>query len=197
MKLALLRHGITDWNLEKRVQGRIDQPLCDLGREQLAKLALPRALANYRWYCSPLLRARQSAELLGLTDVVIEPTLIEMSWGDWEGEVLKPLRRKLGEEMRANERRGLDFCPPGGESPRQVQLRLQPWLQKLAAAGNDSAAVVHKGIIRCIYALASGWDMRGETPVDFAWDAIHQFEISEDGEVLDRYRSIALLLKCP
>jgi len=197
MKLALLRHGITDWNLEKRVQGRIDQPLCDLGREQLAKLALPRALANYRWYCSPLLRARQSAELLGLTSVVIEPALIEMSWGDWEGEVLKSLRRKLGEEMRANERRGLDFCPPGGESPRQVQLRLQAWLRQLAAAGKDSAAVVHKGIIRCIYSLASGWDMRAETPVDFAWDAIHQFEISDDGEVLDRYRSIALLLKCP
>jgi probable phosphoglycerate mutase len=197
MKLALLRHGITDWNLEKRVQGRIDQPLCDLGREQLAKLALPQALANYRWYCSPLLRARQSAELLGLTDVVIESALIEMSWGDWEGEVLKPLRRKLGDEMRANERRGLDFCPPGGESPRQVQLRLQPWLRQLAAAGNDSAAVVHKGIIRCIYALASGWDMRGESPVDFAWDAIHQFEISANGEVLERYRSIALLSRDP
>lgn len=197
MKLALLRHGITDWNLEKRIQGRIDQPLCDLGRERLAKLALPPALTNYRWYCSPLLRARQSAELLGLTDVVIEPALIEMSWGDWEGEVLKPLRRKLGDEMRANEYRGLDFCPPGGESPRQVQMRLQPWLQQLAAAGNDSAAVVHKGIIRCIYSLASGWDMRGETPVDFAWDAIHQFEVSANAEVLDRYLSIALVSKCP
>jgi len=193
MKLALLRHAITDWNLEKRVQGRIDQPVSDLGREQLANLALPRSLTNYCWYCSPLLRARQSAELLGLTDVVIEPALIEMSWGDWEGEVLKPLRRKLGDVMRANESRGLDFCPPGGESPRQVQARLQPWLQQLAASGSDSAAVVHKGIIRCVYSLASGWDMRGESPVDFAWNAIHQFELTANGEVLDSYQSIPLV----
>jgi len=193
MKLALLRHGITDWNLEKRIQGRIDRPLCALGCEQLAKLSLPPIVANFRWYCSPLRRARMSADLLGLKDVAVEPLLIEMNWGEWEGEVLKPLRRRLGAAMRDNEARGLDFCPPCGESPRQVQLRLQPWLQQLAAAGNDSAAVVHKGIIRCIYALASGWDMRGAAPVDFVWDAIHQFELAADGEVLDSYQSIPLI----
>lgn len=193
MKLALLRHGLTDWNLEKRVQGRIDRPLCEAGLEQLTKLTLPQAFYAYRWYCSPLLRARQSAELLGLSDFVVERALVEMSWGDWEGEILKPLRRKLGDVMRDNESRGLDFCPPGGESPRQVQARLQPWLQQLAASGNNSAAIVHKGIIRCIYSLASGWDMRGESPVDFAWDAIHQFELDENGELADSYRSISLV----
>ncbi len=193
MKLALLRHGLTDWNLEKRVQGRIDRPLCEAGREQMTKQTLPQALRGYRWYCSPLLRARQSAELLGLSDFVIEPALIEMNWGDWEGEILKPLRKKLGDSMRDNESRGLDFCPPGGESPRQVQARLRPWLQQLAASGNDSAAISHKGIIRCIYSLASGWDMRGESPVDFAWDAIHQFELAENGELVDIYRSISLV----
>lgn len=193
MKLALLRHGVTDWNLEKRVQGQIDRPLCQLGRQQLAELILPPSFDACRWYCSPLLRARQTAELLGLKDVQLEPALIEMDWGDWEGEILKPLRKKLGDPMRDNEARGLDFRPPGGESPRQVQSRLQPWLRQLAASKRDSAAVVHKGIIRCIYALASGWDMRGESPVDFAWDALHQFELTPDGELLDSYRSIPLI----
>ena len=193
MKLALLRHGVTDWNLEKRVQGQIDRPLSQLGRQQLAGLALPPSLDAYRWYCSPLRRARQTAELLGLKDVLLEPALIEMNWGDWEGQILKPLRKKLGDSMRDNESRGLDFRPPGGESPRQVQSRLRPWLCQVAASERDSAAVVHKGIIRCIYALASGWDMRGESPVDFAWDAIHQFELTPDGELLDSYRPIPLI----
>ncbi|NCF35887.1 MAG: histidine phosphatase family protein [Gammaproteobacteria bacterium] len=193
MKLALLRHGVTDWNLEKRVQGQIDRPLSRLGRQQLAELALPPSLAAYRWYCSPLLRARQTAELLGLKDVLLEPALIEMNWGDWEGKILKPLRRKLGDSMRDNESRGRDFRPPGGESPRQVQSRLRPWLRQVAASERDSAAVVHKGIIRCIYALASGWDMRGESPVDFAWDAIHQFELTPDGELCDSYQAIPLV----
>ncbi len=192
MKLALLRHGVTAWNLEKRVQGRNDQSLCEFGRQQFQTRTLPPAFSASRWYCSPLRRATQTAELLGLDQVTIEPALIEMSWGDWEGEILKPLRKRLGDKMRDNERRGLDFCPPGGESPRQVQARLQPWLQQIATAQQESAAIVHKGIIRCIYALACNWDMRGESPIDFAWDVIHQFELTADGKLLNNYQSIPL-----
>lgn len=193
MKLALIRHGATDWNLHKRVQGRIDQPLCDAGRRQLQTLSLPPQLQVYRWFSSPLKRATETAELLGIGDVTIASALIEMSWGDWEGKILKQLRRQLGDEMRVNENRGLDFCPPGGESPRQVQLRLQPWLDVIAESGADSAAIVHKGIIRCIYSMASGWDMRGESPINFAWDAIHRFELTADGQLTDNYHSIPLL----
>lgn len=193
MKLVLLRHAVTAWNLEKRVQGRIDQPLSIAGRQQFEKLALPPAFTTCHWYCSPLLRATQTAELIGLSEIRIEPALIEMNWGNWEGEILKPLRKRLGDEMRNNESRGLDFCPPGGESPRQVQSRLQPWLQQISASGEDSAAVVHKGIIRCIYALACGWDMCGESPVEFAWDSLHQFELADNGKLLDSYQSIPLI----
>ncbi len=193
MKLALLRHAVTDWNLEKRVQGRIDKPLSELGRQQFQHLAVPPEIGAYRWFCSPLRRATQTAELLNLNAAKIEAALIEMSWGDWEGEILKPLRKRLGDEMRINESRGLDFCPPGGESPRQVQARLQTWLRKIASSEQDTAAVVHKGIIRCIYALACDWDMCGESPVDFAWDALHQFELSADGKLLNSYQSIPLL----
>lgn len=193
MKLALLRHAVTDWNLEKRVQGRIDQPLSLTGRQQFQGLALPPQFSAWHWYCSPLRRARETAGLLGLTAIDIEAALIEMSWGDWEGEILKPLRRRLGDEMRDNERRGIDFCPPGGESPRQVQARLQPWLRQVAESKQDAAAVVHKGIIRCIYALACDWDMCGDSPVDFAWDSLHQFELSADGKLLDSYQSIPLV----
>ena len=193
MKLLLLRHAVTAWNLEKRVQGRIDQPLSTAGRQQFQNLAIPPTLTAYRWYCSPLRRAIQTADLLGLTEIEIDAALIEMNWGDWEGEILKPLRKRLGDEMRDNENRGLDFCPPGGESPRQVQARLQTWLRQIAASGQDSAAVVHKGIIRCIYALASDWDMRGESPIDFAWDRMHQFELADNGKLLDSYQSIPLV----
>jgi broad specificity phosphatase PhoE len=192
MKLALVRHAITAWNREKRVQGRIDKPLSDAGRQQFQSLAIPPGYRNYRWYSSPLRRATESAQLLGLNDLKLEPALLEMHWGDWEGEILKPLRKRLGDEMRDNESRGLDFRPPGGESPRDVQQRLQPWLRDIASAGQDTAAVVHKGIIRCVYALACDWDMRGECPVDFAWGSLHQFELSADGDLLNTYESIPL-----
>ncbi|HKJ50158.1 MAG TPA: histidine phosphatase family protein, partial [Gammaproteobacteria bacterium] len=86
----------------------------------------------------------------------------------------------------------LDFRPPGGESPREVQVRLEPWLRRIAAHGGDCAAVVHQGVIRCIYSLALGWDMLGESPVDFAWDALHTFELSPEGRLLDSYEVIPL-----
>ena len=193
MRIDLLRHGMTSWNLEKRVQGRTDRPLCAAGRELLARLELPRGIRERRWYCSPLRRALQTAQALGLGDYRVEPALVEMSWGEWEGEILKPLRRRLGAPMRDNEARGLDFQPPGGESPRQVQARLRPWLARIGASGEDCAAVVHKGIIRCVYSLASGWDMRGESPVDFAWDALHRFELDADGNLLDSYEAVPLV----
>lgn len=191
-RLVLIRHGMTDWNRDKRIQGHVDQPLGAGGRSQLRALELPQRYRDLCWYCSPLRRARETAEILGIDDYQVEPALIEMHWGEWEGEVLKPLRRQLGEVMRANERRGLDFCPPGGESPRQVQARLRPWLARLAHADLAAGAVVHKGIIRCIYALALDWDMRGESPVEFAWDALHCFELDAAGRLLPRYRSVPL-----
>ncbi len=192
MKLALIRHGTTAWNLEKRIQGRIDQPLCESGRLQLRNLKPPAAFADFRWYCSPLRRATQTAELLGLENARLTPALIEMSWGDWEGEILKPLRNKLGDEMRQNEARGLDFCPPGGESPRQLQARLLPWLHEVAVSGRDSGAITHKGVIRCLYALARGLDMRGKLPLDFSWNTAHLFDLTADGELMDKYQSIPL-----
>ena len=193
MKLLLLRHGVTDWNAEKRIQGRIDRPLSDIGIEQIRQRQVPQVVLDLPWYCSPLLRAQQTADLYGIKSPTIEPALLEMDWGDWEGKILKPLRKQLGDEMRNNEARGLDFCPPNGESPRDLQQRLKPWLNEIGQRDTDVAAVVHKGIIRCLYALAMNWDMRGESPIQFDWTALHEFEIDNKGQLKKSYRSLPLL----
>lgn len=192
MRLVLVRHGPTDWNTEKRIQGKIDQPLSAIAIEQLQQQKLSMEHRQLQWYVSPLQRARHTAELLGIDNPIIVPALTEMNWGDWEGEILKLLRKQLGDVMRDNEKRGLDFCPPNGESPRQVQHRLSGWLQQIAVHSRDSGAVVHKGIIRCAYSLATGWDMRGESPIQFNWEQGHEFQISSTGEVGPTYAEINL-----
>lgn len=192
MKLVLVRHGPTDWNAEKRIQGRIDQPLSQAGIAQVRTRTLPAAIHQLPWYSSPLQRARHTAELMGITKPTIEPVLTEMHWGDWEGKILKPLRKQLGDSMRENEARGLDFCPPNGESPRQVQQRVKAWIARVAKKNQDCGAVVHKGVIRCVYALAMDWDMRGESPIQFDWDAAHTFEVTSDGGLENSYASTAL-----
>jgi probable phosphoglycerate mutase len=190
MRLILLRHGLTEWNAEKRIQGQIDNPLSELGVEQVKRWQLSVDLCQLVWYTSPLRRARETAELMGIINPVVEPALTEMHWGDWEGEILKPLRQRLGDEMRDNEARGLDFRPPNGESPSQVQERIKIWLTQLASIKQDCGAVSHKGIIRCVYSLASGWDMRGESPVKFDWSQGHVFHLDDSGELVDSYESI-------
>jgi len=84
--------------------------------------------------------------------------------------------------MKKNESLGLDFCPPGGESPRMVQQRIMPWLELIGALDYPVAAVTHRGVIRALTALASGWDMTGKEPHKLLPGTCRQFYISATGQ---------------
>jgi probable phosphoglycerate mutase len=183
--VAFIRHGITAWNLEGRIQGRADVPLSPAGREILAARVLPQGLKDLTWVASPLVRARETAAILSgraIEEIEVDVRLAEMSWGQWEGEVLEDLRRRHGLTMADNEARGLHFRPPGGESPFEVQARVRDWLAKIARAGDDVVAVTHKGVIRALMAHALDWDMTGKAPVKLDWSAVHRLEATDDGE---------------
>ena len=120
-KLALIRHGHTDWNRAGRIQGRTDIPLDEGARVELQGYKLPNAWADADLISSPLLRAQQTAEIISGRAPTLNDSLIEMNWGDWEGRIRAELAETLGDAFRENEARGLDFTPPNGESPRMVQ----------------------------------------------------------------------------
>ena len=196
--LLFLRHGPTEWNEAGRIQGRRDVPLAPAAREALATRRLPdRAGPPLRWLSSPLLRARQTAEALGAKRVETEPRLTEMDWGEWEGRSLASLREELGEAMRDNEARGLDFETPAGDSPRRVQARLRPWLREIARSGRPVVAVSHKGVGRALLALAIDWDMKAKAPVRLRWDRAHRFEVSPAGEPRLVEPNLELVLRRP
>ncbi|HEU5176454.1 MAG TPA: histidine phosphatase family protein [Burkholderiales bacterium] len=174
--LALLRHGETAWSAAGRIQGRTDIPLLPGSSINLAK-----ACAGMRVVTSPLQRCVQTAALLGAPDAVREPRIIEMHWGEWEGESFSALRERLGEAMRENEARGLDFRPANGESPREVVSRIRPWLSDIARDRQPTLAVTHRGVIRAILAAAFDWDMRGKPPAKLDWSAVHLFRLDQDG----------------
>jgi probable phosphoglycerate mutase len=184
--VAFIRHGITAWNLEGRIQGRTDVPLSPAGREILAARVLQQELKDMPWVASPLVRARETAAILSgraIGEIEVDDRLAEMSWGQWEGSVLEDLRQGHGVTMAENEGRGIHFRPPGGESPFEVQARVREWLTEVAGAGDDVVAVTHKGVIRALMARALGWDMTGKPPVKLDWSAVHRFEVAEDGGV--------------
>jgi probable phosphoglycerate mutase len=179
-RLALLRHGPTAWNAEKRLQGRTDIPLSGAARDMLAALAAPDWATGWRWVASPLTRAVETARALGHEPELVA-ALTEMDWGAYEGDTIAGLRTRYGSAFTAAEDLGLHFRPPGGESPADVQARLRPWLTAIAGNGRDVVAVTHKGVIRAALCLATGWDMMGRPPVKLDWKALHRFTLDAAG----------------
>lgn len=190
--LAVIRHGPTSWNEDKRLQGRADVPLSAHGRAAVAAWRLPFDASGFVWTSSPLRRAVETAELLGAPNLVVEPRLTETDWGAWEGRRLAELRRELGAAMAENEARGLDFQSAGGETPRQVQARLLPWLGEVAGRGDATLAVAHKGVIRALLGLATGWTMTGEAPVELGRAAAHLFRLDGAGNIEVERLDVAL-----
>ena len=177
--VLLVRHGRTEWNEQGRIQGHTDIPLCEEGRARLRESRIPTAFAGFRWHSSPLVRAVESARLLGASLTSVDARLMEMHWGEWEGETRASLRVRLGGRMRRLEDRGIDFRPPGGESPRELTRRLDGWLRDVRESGQGVIAVTHKGVVRAALALAAGWDLRGPAPCRLDWEHAHLFSIRE------------------
>ncbi len=173
-QLLFIRHGPTEWNKAKRLQGRSDIPLSAEGKVAVQQWNIPTEFKNFQWVCSPLERARETAALLG-GKATLEPALIEMSWGQWEGEVWQELLAEDNPELDQNRAKGLGFRPLGGETPREVQMRLETWLTTL---DQPTIAVSHKGVLQALYGLATGWQMTDKSPDKFHDARAHLFEVT-------------------
>ena len=144
--IYLVRHGETDWNRERRIQGSTDIPLNETGRSQAR--ATGALLASRKWdgvYASPLSRAFETAEIiageLGLPGPRPVPQIAERNYGDAEG--------LTGDEIDALFA-GADI--PGRESRDDVAARALPAIIALAEKhpGESIVLVSHGGVIRTI-----------------------------------------------
>ncbi|HYR67567.1 MAG TPA: histidine phosphatase family protein [Reyranella sp.] len=173
---AVLRHASTAWNAERRLQGLTDTELSPDGEAEARRWRLPPPADGWRRMCSPLQRARRTAELLQpAAAVTVCSALREMSFGVWEGHTIAGLRATLGEAFLVQERNGLDFQSPGGESPRAAMARIGQWAKSL---DEPVVAVSHKATIRALLALATGWDMIGRPPYKLDWRCLHFFQVT-------------------
>ncbi|MGI9116483.1 MAG: histidine phosphatase family protein, partial [Gaiellales bacterium] len=96
-QIAVVRHGQTEWSLNGRHTGTTDIPLTDVGRDE-ARAAAPLvgALAVDHVRCSPLVRARETCELLDLgVEPVIDPDLVEWDYGAYEGITTREIRESV------------------------------------------------------------------------------------------------------
>jgi probable phosphoglycerate mutase len=156
------RHGQTDWNAARRLQGQRDIPLNPLGRSQSSVCAgilrdlLDRgsvAFADLDYVSSPLGRARETMELirnglgLGLTGYRTDARLMEMSFGRWEGYTFEELKLREAESLAARDLDRLGYVVPDGESYRQLAARVRAWYDEVE---RDTVVAAHGGVCRAL-----------------------------------------------
>ncbi len=178
IQLALLRHGHTEWNRAGRIQGRTDIPLDAEARAALAALCLPAPWDRADLTSSPLSRAVETAELVAGTPPQTDPALIEMDWGDWEGQRGIDLKANPDSGFRDIEHWGWGYTPPGGESPAALRDRLVPWAHGLT---HNTVAVCHIGVMRVLMAHAMGWNFEGEPPFQIKRNRLYLIKIDPKG----------------
>ncbi|MEE4187317.1 MAG: histidine phosphatase family protein [Roseobacter sp.] len=181
IRLALIRHGHTEWNRAGRIQGRTNIALTPEARGHLARLALPEPWDHAALVSSPLARATETAELISGRTPVEVPCLIEMDWGAWEGKKGVDLLADTNSGYHNIEDWGWSFRPPGGESPADLRARLTPWVMSLKT---DTLAVCHIGIMRVLLAMATGWNFSGAAPFAVKRDRLYVLEITPEGYTL-------------
>jgi len=192
--LVAIRHAPTEWNQARRLQGRTDIALAAEGVAAAQGWRAEPGWTRYRVLASPLQRAQETARLLfPAHQIALDPRLMEMDFGTWEGKALADLRAEPGAEAAARESLGLDFSAPGGETPRQVQARLQPLLNEIAAAGQPAIIVTHKAVLRALLSLATGWAMLGKPPVKLQPDSAHLFRLDRNGKISVEKMNVSLL----
>ncbi|WP_120634372.1 histidine phosphatase family protein [Ruegeria sp. EL01] len=186
-RLALLRHGHTDWNRAGRIQGRSDIPLDQTARDDLSGYDLPDHWKAADIWSSPLQRASETARLVTGQPPRMSDALIEMNWGDWEGLRGVDLIADADSGYKHIEDWGWDYRPPNGESPAEVWVRLSPWVSGLRS---DTIAVCHIGIMRVILAKAWGWGFNGPAPFKIKRNRFYIVDLADMSPDADPVRLI-------
>ncbi len=170
-RICLVRHGETEWNAERRIQGQIDIGLNDTGRRQAA--------AAGRWlqtagiaalYGSDLKRAWHTAEAigraLGLAPQPV-PELRERRYGVFEGLTYDEARARHPDGYAAFEGRNADYDFENGESLTAMYARVTGKIREIAAAhrGRNVVVVVHGGVLDIVNRFVRGNPL--EMPRDF------------------------------
>ena len=179
MKIALLRHGPTEWNAQKRIQGHTDTPLSEEGLRTMQALRV--GFAATRIFSSPMQRTQQTAQALGLAKPTLDARLMEQNWGLWEGLSLQAITEKEGKDAFLRAGRKEQFRPPGGESTEELIARVGDFLREVGREDSDAIAVTHLGVLRAAYTLAMGWNMATPMPAELDTSKILMLEM--DGEI--------------
>ena len=150
--LYIVRHGQTEWNLEQRMQGRLDSPLTDLGREQ-ARLngALIKSLGGVdRLWVSPSGRTMETAYIINShtqAQLDFAEELLERDCGHWSGRTVAEIETDYPAAWAERSADPYWFQPPGGENLEDMLERANMFLEELFDLDWNAVALVTHGVM--------------------------------------------------
>ena len=157
-KIWFLRHGETEWNAERRIQGQLESRLTERGEDharQQAKIIAPILETHPPCFVSPLGRAQQTAQILSDTmPFVTDPRLAEAHAGDWQGRRLDDLQQEHPDLANHNFL-DLYLSAPNGERFDGFRARIETFLQHLSA---PSVVVAHGLLGQVLRGVTMGLD---------------------------------------
>lgn len=190
MLIYVIRHGQTDWNAQRRLQGQKDIPMNATGLEQARQngIVLQDILGDrvddFDFVASPLGRTRATMEIIrtamGLAPLAYrtDPRLVEISFGDWEGSTLKELKATQRERVQERNASKWDFIPPGddAESYEILSWRTGSWLNSV---DRPTVCVTHGGVIRTLFKIIADLPKSTAAEGEIPQDRIVRIETAE------------------
>lgn len=201
-RICLIRHGETDWNVVRRLQGHTDIPLNKKGVAQAKATALALKSADFHAiYCSDLQRATETARIIAThlrLQAVNEPRLRERHFGAIQGLTWEEAEQRFPHHYAPLRTRVPDASPPeGGESLQVFSARITAILEELANRhrGETLLVVCHGGCLDVVYRAATGKPL--EAPRDFALGnaTLNWISIGPLGWQLDHWNGEAHLVE--
>jgi broad specificity phosphatase PhoE len=185
--LILVRHGRTALNAEGRLQGRLDIPLDDVGREQ-AKAVVAHVGAVDELISSPLLRATETAAFFG-QPYATDERWIELAYGTYEGTAYTDLPSEAWDHWKTN----VSWAPEGGESLTALGERVRAACVELTerARDHDVAVVTHVSPMKAAVAwvLGSGIEISWRSHLSHA--SVCRIDMRAGGPVLFSFNEVA------
>jgi broad specificity phosphatase PhoE len=176
-RVCLIRHGETEWSLKGRHTGTTDIPLTENGRNVARQWKPVLSQVTFALVLtSPLERARETCELTGLGErAEVDSDLREWNYGEYEGLTPQEIHARRPSWMIFT-----DGCP-GGESPNQIQARIDRVIKKVRAVNGDVALFAHGHFLRCFGARWLG--LRAEDGCFFLLDPATVSVVSYYGDI--------------
>ncbi len=189
-----VRHGETDWNAEKRMQGQWESNLNENGRQH--------ADTNGRWlaglgiqhvWASPQVRVRQTAEIISqhmplAANPQFDDRLKEWSSGDWSGMLYADIATERPDEWAAWVEDQYGYRPPNGENFRDLEVRADSFLADASSVDAETVAVfAHGFIIRVTVGQLTGLTPEDVLSVKQANDVVIRVQETNNGKTIDHF----------